>query len=203
MGRFDGRFYQVDFTRLAHKPPLRPNLPVWVAALRTAMVRLAGRCADGLVGHPSWSVRWTLEQINGPYAEALAASGRTRDQVEINLWTVVAPNPDVAESVHDAKRHVASYASIAQYEPYFAAHGFAAEAAALQQAVGRGRAQRVRAGARRDGPHLRAVRHARRRAPPDGTAVGRGGLDLPAGAAAAARRPRCVRPAHRRDVLRR
>ena len=138
LGRFDGRFYQVDFTRLAHKPPLRPNLPVWVAALRTALVRLAGRCADGRVGHPAGSVRWPLEQINGPYAEALAASGRTRADVEINLWTVVAPNPDVAESVHDAKRHVASYASIAQYEPYFAAHGFAAEAAALQQAVGRG-----------------------------------------------------------------
>ena len=39
---------------------------------------------------------------------------------------MVAPNPDVAESVHDAKRHVAFYAAIAQYEPYFAAHGFGA-----------------------------------------------------------------------------
>ncbi|MEZ5264152.1 MAG: LLM class flavin-dependent oxidoreductase [Acidimicrobiales bacterium] len=138
LGRFDGRFYQVDFSRLAHKPPIRPGLPVWVAALRTPMVRLAGRCADGLIGHPSWSVRWTLDQVNGPYAAALAGSGRRREQVEINLWTVVAPNPDVAESVHDAKRHVANYASIAQYEPYFAAHGFGAEAAALQRAVAAG-----------------------------------------------------------------
>lgn len=135
LGRFDGRFYRVDFSQLAHKPPLRPDLPVWIAALRTPMVRLAGRVGDGLIGHPSWSVRWTLEQIAGPYAEALKASGRDRSQVEINLWTVVAPNPDVAESVHDAKRHVAGYASIAQYEPYFAAHGFGAEARALQAAV--------------------------------------------------------------------
>ena len=135
LGRFEGRFYQVDFSRLAHKPPLRANLPVWIAALRTPMVRLAGRCGDGLIGHPSWSVGWTLQQINGPYAEALRSSGRERSDVEINLWLVVAPNPDVAESVHDAKRHVASYASIAQYEPYFAAHGFGAEARRPQAAV--------------------------------------------------------------------
>lgn len=138
LGRFEGRFYQVDFSQLVHKPPFRPDLAVWVAALRTPLVRLAGRCADGLIGHPSWSVAWTLEQINGPYAEAVRASGRDRSQVEINLWQVAAPNPDVAESVRDAKAHVANYASITQYEPYFAAHGFGAEARMLQEAAARG-----------------------------------------------------------------
>ena len=58
--------------------------------------------------------------------------------MEINLWHVVAPNPDVAESVHDAKRHVALYGSIAQYQPYFAAHGFGAEASALAAAAAAG-----------------------------------------------------------------
>ncbi len=135
LGRFDGNFYHVDFTSLAHKPPFRANLPVWVAALRSPLVAMAGRCADGLIGHPSWSVPWTVQQVNGPFAQALAASGRERHQVEINLWSVVAPNPDVAESVHDAKSHVANYASIAQYEPYFAAHGFGEVARKLQMAV--------------------------------------------------------------------
>jgi probable F420-dependent oxidoreductase len=137
MGRFDGQFWQLDFSRLGHKPALRPDLPVWVAALRTPLVRVAGADADGLIGHPSWSVHWALEQVKGPYAEALAASGRQRDQVEVNLWQVVAPNPDVAESVHDAKRHVANYASIAQYEAYFEAHGFGEVARRLQDAAGR------------------------------------------------------------------
>ena len=48
---------------------------------------------------------------------------------------MVAPNRDPAQSVEDAKRHVASYASIAQYEGYFAAHGFGAEARRLQAAA--------------------------------------------------------------------
>jgi probable F420-dependent oxidoreductase len=135
LGRFEGQFWNLDFTRLNLAPALRPDLPVWVAALRTPLVKVAGELADGLVGHPSWSARWALDQVNGPYREALARSGRDRSQVEINLWHVVAPNPDVAASVRDAKYHVALYGSIPQYEPYFAAHGFGDEARRLQAAV--------------------------------------------------------------------
>ncbi|MBM4385662.1 MAG: LLM class flavin-dependent oxidoreductase [Deltaproteobacteria bacterium] len=138
-GRFDGKFFQLDFSRLALAKPLRPNLPVWVAALREPLVRVAGAHADGLIGHPSWSVRWAREQVLGPYAAALRASGRERKQVEINLWQVVAPNPDAKESVRDAKAHVALYGSIAQYQPYFAAHGFGDVARALATGAAAGR----------------------------------------------------------------
>jgi alkanesulfonate monooxygenase SsuD/methylene tetrahydromethanopterin reductase-like flavin-dependent oxidoreductase (luciferase family) len=138
-GRFDGAFLQLDFARLALAKPLRPNLPVWIAALREPLVRVAGAHADGLIGHPSWSARWAREQVLGPYAEALRASGRERKQVEINLWQVVAPHPDAKESVRDAKAHVALYAAIAQYEPYFAAHGFGETARALAAGAAAGR----------------------------------------------------------------
>ena len=138
VGRFDGEFWHLDFGRLALGAPFRPRLPIWVAALRTPLVRVAGELADGLVGHPSWSIDWALRQVQGPFAAAVAASGRTRADVEVNLWHVVAPNPDAAESVRDAKRHVAVYAAIAQYQPYFAAHGFGAEAGRLAAAVAAG-----------------------------------------------------------------
>jgi probable F420-dependent oxidoreductase len=135
LGRFDGEFWSVDFSRLEMRRPLRPDLPVWIAALRTPLVRLAATHGDGLIGHPSWSRQWALEQVRGPFAAGLAAAGRARRNVEVNLWQVVAPNPDPAEAVSDARRHVAFYAGIAQYEPYFAAHGFASVARALQAAA--------------------------------------------------------------------
>ncbi len=137
-GRFDGEFWQLDLSDLAAPRPLRPSLPIWVAALRTPLVKVAGELADGLIGHPSWSARWAIEQVNGPFAEAVARSGRTRADVEVNLWHVAAPNPDAAQSVRDAKAHVAIYASIAQYHAYFAAHGFGDEAARLTAAVAAG-----------------------------------------------------------------
>jgi alkanesulfonate monooxygenase SsuD/methylene tetrahydromethanopterin reductase-like flavin-dependent oxidoreductase (luciferase family) len=138
VGRFDGQFHQLDFSRLALAAPLRPHMPIWVAALRTPLVKVAGELADGLIGHPSWTIDWALRQVRGPFADALAASGRTRADVEVNLWHVVAPNPDAAESVRDAKRHVATYAAIAQYQPYFAANGFGSEAGQLSAAAAAG-----------------------------------------------------------------
>lgn len=134
-GRFDGDYWHLDFSHLEMARPLRPDLPVWIAALRTPLVRLAGELADGLMGHPSWSLHWARQQTFGPYAQALVHSGRARDQVHVNLWHVVAPNKDRSQSVHDAKRHVARYGSIAQYEGYFEAHGFGAEARQLQAAA--------------------------------------------------------------------
>ena len=137
-GRFDGEFWHLDFSRLNLPRPLRPDLPIWVAALRTPLVRLAGERADGLMGHPSWSLQWARQQVEGPFAEAVKRGGRSRGQVAVNLWHVVAPNPDPLESVHDAKRHVALYGSIRQYEAYFAAHGFGEEAKRLQEAASSG-----------------------------------------------------------------
>lgn len=138
LGRFDGEFWQLDLSDLAAPRPLRADLPVWVAALRTPLVRLAGELADGLIGHPSWSVPWAVEQVQGPFTEALSRSGRQRSDVEVNLWHVAAPNPDAGQSVRDAKRHVALYGSIAQYQPYFAAHGFGDEAGRLARAAAAG-----------------------------------------------------------------
>jgi alkanesulfonate monooxygenase SsuD/methylene tetrahydromethanopterin reductase-like flavin-dependent oxidoreductase (luciferase family) len=136
--RFAGRYYNADFTSLELRAPLRPRLPIWVAALRSPLCELAGRWADGLLGHPSWSVPWTRQQVEGPFAKGLADAGRERRDVTVNLWLTVAPNPDRAQAVQDAKRHVAFYASIAQYRPYYEAHGFGAEATALAEAAARG-----------------------------------------------------------------
>jgi alkanesulfonate monooxygenase SsuD/methylene tetrahydromethanopterin reductase-like flavin-dependent oxidoreductase (luciferase family) len=137
-GRFDGEFWKLDFLRLSMSRPLRPDLPIWISALRTPLVRLAGCLGDGLIGHPSWSLSWARQQVLGPFADALSGSGRHRSDVEVNLWHVVAPNTDPSESVQDARRHVARYGAIAQYESYFDAHGFGAEARRLQDAASRG-----------------------------------------------------------------
>jgi error-prone DNA polymerase len=59
-------------------------------------------------------------------------------QVHVNIWQWVAPNPDRKEAINDARATVAFYAGVEQYEEYFAAHGFRAEAKMCQEAVKRG-----------------------------------------------------------------
>jgi len=136
---FEGTYYRADFRELQPMPdPLRTRIPVWIAALRAPLVRLAGEVGDGLIGHPMWSVAWALERMQPELEAVLARCGRRREEFEVNLWVWAAPNRNEAEALEDARPTVAFYGGIAQYEPFFAAHGFGEVAQKLQAGVQQG-----------------------------------------------------------------
>jgi probable F420-dependent oxidoreductase len=136
---FHGQYYKGDFSSLQPQhPPVREEIPIWLAALRSPAVRLAAEIGDGLMGHPIWSIDWAIEKIQPEIAKGLALGGRKREDLELSLWFWCAPNTDEAEAIEDARTTVAFYASFEQYESFFAAHGFRDEARRAQ-AVGRER----------------------------------------------------------------
>lgn len=143
--RYDGRYHRLDFSTFNPiGPPVRTEISVWIAALRTPLVRLAGEIADGVIGHPIWSIDWATTKVMDDLRAGLAKGGRNRKDIEFNMWLFVAPNEDTAQAVEDARATVAFYGGIAQYEGYFAAHGFRKEAQALQEGVARGDALSVK-----------------------------------------------------------
>jgi probable F420-dependent oxidoreductase len=133
---FEGQYYRADFAELQQsQPPVREEIPIWVAALRGPAVRLAAEVAEGIMGHPIWSLDWAVEKIQPDLAKGLERAGRRREEVDLNLWFWCAPNSDEAEAIEDARTTVAFYASAAQYESFFAAHGFRDEARRVQEAA--------------------------------------------------------------------
>jgi len=136
---FAGEYYRADFRELQPtQPPVREEIPIWIAALRAPLVRLAAEVGDGLIGHPMWSAQWALERMQPEFTAALAGAGRRREQVEVNLWPWVAPNENEAEAIEDARATMAFYGGVKQYEPFFEAHGFGPVARQLQAGVQRG-----------------------------------------------------------------
>jgi probable F420-dependent oxidoreductase len=135
---FEGQYYRADFAELqATAEPLRERIPIWIAALRGPAVRLGAEIADGLMGHPMWSLDWALERIQPDLRAGLDRGGRSREDLELNLWLWCAPNSDESEALEDARPTIAFYAGIAQYESFFEAHGFGAEARRIQEEVKR------------------------------------------------------------------
>jgi probable F420-dependent oxidoreductase len=133
---FEGQYYRADFREWQPSPPpLREEIPVWIAALRGPAVRLAAEIADGVMGHPMWSIDWAVERIQPDLRAGLARGGRKREDVELNLWLWCAPNSDEAEAIEDSRATVAFYAGVEQYESFFEAHGFRDEARRLQEYV--------------------------------------------------------------------
>ena len=136
---YDGQYHHHDFSELQPaQPPLRTDLPIWIAALRPPLVSLAAELADGVMGHPIWSPGWAKEQLPPALAKGLSRAGKQRSDVEVSLWPWVAISSDKKEAIQDAKPTLAFYAGIAQYEEYWAAHGFREEARRLQEGVQRG-----------------------------------------------------------------
>jgi len=137
--RYDGTYHRLDFSEFNPVgAPLRTSVPIWIAALRTPLIRLAAEIADGVIGHPIWSIDWATTKVQDDLKAGLAKGGKQRRDIEFNMWLFVAPNPDRKQAIEDARATVAFYGGIAQYEDYFAAHGFRKEAQALQQGVKRG-----------------------------------------------------------------
>lgn len=133
---YEGEYFKAGFGAiLPTAPPHRERVPIWVAALREKLVRLAAELADGVIGHPMWSVDWTVNHMIPAFLDELQKRGRERRDVTVSIWPWVAINDDRSDAIEDARSTVAYYASAVQYESFFEMNGFLAEAQACQAGI--------------------------------------------------------------------
>ena len=103
-----------------------PMVPITIAAVGEAMLRVAGESADGASLHPLCSRRY-LEEICLPrIAEGMARSGRTRNHFDVHGGGFVVTGPDaeaVARASTRTRERIAFYASTRTYLPILALHG--------------------------------------------------------------------------------
>lgn len=136
---YEGEYVKIDFSFFPpHDPPVRTEVPVWIAALRGALVKLGAEIADGVIGHPMWSRRWITDQVPAWIEEGLARAGRERSDIEINVWPFIAIDDDEKAAIDAARGTVAFYASAEQYESYFEWHGWGDVARQLHTRIDQG-----------------------------------------------------------------
>ena len=139
LSKLSGEFYSMDLTSCTVlAEPVRPAIPIYLPALYPRAARLAGAIAEGLAGHPVWSVQWIEEKIAPDVDRSLEDAGRARESFDLNLWAYVAVETGDGRALEDARNTVSFYASIPQYERYFAFHGFGEEARRASAAAASG-----------------------------------------------------------------
>lgn len=136
---FQGQFYQIHahnfFSRSTPKP--RPQVPLYIAAVKPKMAMLTGEMADGLVGNPMFSPQHVRENILPALQVGLDKAERKRSDVEVlgQCFAVVENDLATAYRIGAGAMMFSIWAYI--YDDIFAAHGFAetvAQVRALQNA---------------------------------------------------------------------
>jgi len=108
------------------EPTGLPMVPVTIAAVGEAMLRVAGEVCDGVRLHPLCSRRY-LEQVALPrIADGMQRSGRSRAHFDAFGGGFVVTGPDqqtLANGIEWVRKRVAFYGSTRSYLPILSLHG--------------------------------------------------------------------------------
>ena len=104
----------------------QPMVPVTIAAVGPAMLRLAGEVCDGVRLHGFCTRRYLDDVVMREVRTGMMRSGRAREAFEITGGGFIATGPDeasVAKMVEWVRHRVAFYASTPAYWPVLEVHG--------------------------------------------------------------------------------
>jgi probable F420-dependent oxidoreductase len=104
----------------------QPMVPVTLAAVGPAMLRVAGEVVDGVRLHPFCTRRYLGEVVMRELRTGFAKSGRTRERFEISGGGFIATGADdeaVARMLEWVRYRVAFYGSTPAYWPVLEVHG--------------------------------------------------------------------------------
>lgn len=130
--QYEGELVQLAVRPYGRAEQVRPDIPVFVAAVNEGMCRVAGAVADGVVGHPMATELYTQQVMRPAIAEGAASEGRRPEAVEIADWVIVAVSDDVDAAREDVKRQIAFHATVRTYDRILELHDFTAVAAEIR-----------------------------------------------------------------------
>lgn len=137
--RHDGRFYHLDITPTAEvDAPVRPDIPVFTAGVNSRMIEVAGRVADGFLGHPLFSPAYLDAAVRPAIERGAAKGGRDPDWVAVCGVVICAVADDEEQARREVAGQLAFYAAPKAYGAVLAAQGFDAAACAIRAAFADG-----------------------------------------------------------------
>ncbi|MGH2988487.1 MAG: LLM class flavin-dependent oxidoreductase, partial [Solirubrobacterales bacterium] len=133
--RYQGAYHDIDIKGWVRpQPSVRESVPIYTAAVREGMARMAGDVADGLIGHPMCSIRWLEEVVVANLERGLERSGRERRELDFLPTVCCAIDDDEGAAYDAARRTIAFYATVRTYMPLWDMHGFGDAARAVGDA---------------------------------------------------------------------
>jgi alkanesulfonate monooxygenase SsuD/methylene tetrahydromethanopterin reductase-like flavin-dependent oxidoreductase (luciferase family) len=113
---------------------VRDDIPVYTAGVNARMVQVAGRVADGLLGHPLFSRGYVDEVVRPAIAEGKRRGGRDGAHVELVGIVICSVADDADQARREAAAQLAFYAAPKTYGKLLEASGFGGAGEAIRAA---------------------------------------------------------------------
>lgn len=141
--RYDGDYYSIDADIRA--PVLgKLDVPILIGAFNRIMVRTAGRCADGVLGHGLFTDRWWDEVVDPELARGADSAGREADTLTRWGWLITAVDDDDPDrAVTEARLQIAFYLTVRAYDSLVELHGWQDQVAAIRAAFRSGKPKTI------------------------------------------------------------
>jgi len=112
----------------------RDRIPVYLAAMKPALMQLCGETADGWLGYLA-TPQFADEQLRPNIAIGAQRAGRDPAEIELACEVITSVHADRAEAYRRARIHVGFYVIHPMSDPVVHAHGLAEEQNAIRMAL--------------------------------------------------------------------
>jgi probable F420-dependent oxidoreductase len=130
----EGRFYRLVVRPTAPVgPPLRTDLPIYMAGVNARMIESAGAVADGLVGHPLFTPEYTRDVVRPALARGAQRAGRP-EPPPVAGYVTCSVNDDGEQARRDAAAIIAFNSTVKTYEAVHRHHGFEGQVERIRDA---------------------------------------------------------------------
>lgn len=135
----EGRFYRIALVPTGDvAAPLRTDIPIYAAGVRPRMVEAVGRVADGLIGHPLFTVAYVEQVVRPALAKGAERTGRDPGAIDVASMVICAVDDDDPDRARrEARAQLGFYASVGSYASVLDVAGFASAGEAIREAFRR------------------------------------------------------------------
>ncbi len=120
---WSGEYYNLKIPAYQRQTIVRPDIPIWLAAVGRGMTRACGEFADGLVGHPVHTRKWHREITLPLLREEEERAGREAGACPIYPYVTTSIQEDRDLAVRDAKKQIGFSFSVQHYHQILDIHG--------------------------------------------------------------------------------